>query len=178
MEGRWSGGFGRAQSRQLTRSAPLAPRLPRMMEQRPARRAALACGAPGAPGSSVRFSQHGNPATRTFAEILIDCKEDRTLRTVLVRITGAILSAIEVGERQDVEQLGARGAGPTESRRSRSRRSPSGRAGRPAFLASGLRAAPTFRSRRDLPPIPEPALAVALNRSGGARVVGDPAGRW
>jgi hypothetical protein len=26
----------------------------------------------------------GNPKTRTFAELLIDCKEDRTLRAVLV----------------------------------------------------------------------------------------------
>jgi hypothetical protein len=26
----------------------------------------------------------GNPKTRTFAELLIDCEEDRTLRTVLV----------------------------------------------------------------------------------------------
>jgi hypothetical protein len=26
----------------------------------------------------------GNPATRTFAELLIDCEEDRTLRVVLV----------------------------------------------------------------------------------------------
>jgi hypothetical protein len=25
-----------------------------------------------------------NPATRTFAELLIDCQEDRTLRAVLV----------------------------------------------------------------------------------------------
>jgi hypothetical protein len=30
-------------------------------------------------GSSWR-----NPATRTFAELLIDCEEDRTLRAVLV----------------------------------------------------------------------------------------------
>jgi hypothetical protein len=27
-----------------------------------------------------------NPATRTFAELLIDCQEDRTLRAVLVRM--------------------------------------------------------------------------------------------
>jgi hypothetical protein len=26
----------------------------------------------------------GNPATSTFAELLIDCEEDRTLRAVLV----------------------------------------------------------------------------------------------
>jgi hypothetical protein len=26
----------------------------------------------------------GNPKTRTFAELLIDCEEDRTLRAVLV----------------------------------------------------------------------------------------------
>jgi hypothetical protein len=26
----------------------------------------------------------GNPATRTFAELLIDCEEDRILRAVLV----------------------------------------------------------------------------------------------
>ena len=28
----------------------------------------------------------GNPKTRTFAELLIDCEEDRTLRAVLVRM--------------------------------------------------------------------------------------------
>ena len=27
---------------------------------------------------------YGNPATRTLAELLIDCEEDRTLRAVLV----------------------------------------------------------------------------------------------
>ena len=27
---------------------------------------------------------YGNPKTRTFAELLIDCEEDRTLRAVLV----------------------------------------------------------------------------------------------
>jgi hypothetical protein len=26
----------------------------------------------------------GNPKTRTFAELLIDCEEDRTLRAVLI----------------------------------------------------------------------------------------------
>jgi hypothetical protein len=29
-------------------------------------------------------SYWGNPATRTFAELLIDCEEDRVLRAVLV----------------------------------------------------------------------------------------------
>ena len=29
-------------------------------------------------------SYWGNPATRTFGELLIDCEEDRTLRAVLV----------------------------------------------------------------------------------------------
>jgi len=29
-------------------------------------------------------SYWGNPATRNFAELLIDCEEDRTLRAVLV----------------------------------------------------------------------------------------------
>jgi hypothetical protein len=29
-------------------------------------------------------SYYGNPATRALAELLIDCEEDRTLRTVLV----------------------------------------------------------------------------------------------
>jgi hypothetical protein len=29
-------------------------------------------------------SYWGNPATRTFAELLIDCEEDRTLRAVLL----------------------------------------------------------------------------------------------
>jgi hypothetical protein len=28
----------------------------------------------------------GNPKTRTFAELLIDCEEDRTLRALLVRM--------------------------------------------------------------------------------------------
>ena len=28
----------------------------------------------------------GNPKTRTFAELLIDCEEDRTLRAVLVEM--------------------------------------------------------------------------------------------
>jgi hypothetical protein len=30
-------------------------------------------------------SYWGNPKTRTFAELLIDCEEDRTLRAVLVK---------------------------------------------------------------------------------------------
>jgi hypothetical protein len=29
-------------------------------------------------------AQWGNPAMRTFGELLIDCEEDRTLRAVLV----------------------------------------------------------------------------------------------
>jgi hypothetical protein len=29
-------------------------------------------------------SYYGNPATRSFAELLIDCEDDRTLRAVLV----------------------------------------------------------------------------------------------
>jgi hypothetical protein len=29
-------------------------------------------------------SYWGNPATRTFAELLFDCEEDRTIRAVLV----------------------------------------------------------------------------------------------
>jgi hypothetical protein len=33
---------------------------------------------------SARFSPGSNPKTRTFAELLIDCEEDRTLRAVLV----------------------------------------------------------------------------------------------
>jgi hypothetical protein len=31
-----------------------------------------------------RIGQSGLPADRTFAELLIDCEEDRTLRAVLV----------------------------------------------------------------------------------------------
>jgi hypothetical protein len=34
------------------------------------------------PTRSARY--WGNPKTRTFAELLIDCEEDRTLRAVLV----------------------------------------------------------------------------------------------
>jgi hypothetical protein len=48
-----------------------------------------------APNSSTSSASHldsadrigefwGNPKTRTFAEVLIDCEEDRTLRAVLV----------------------------------------------------------------------------------------------
>ena len=33
---------------------------------------------------SARFSPGSNPKTRSFAELLIDCEEDRTLRAVLV----------------------------------------------------------------------------------------------
>jgi hypothetical protein len=31
-----------------------------------------------------RIGRLGNPATRAFAELLIDCEEDRVLRAVLV----------------------------------------------------------------------------------------------
>jgi hypothetical protein len=34
--------------------------------------------------ADVIGSYWGNPKTRAFAELLIDCEEDRTLRTVLV----------------------------------------------------------------------------------------------
>jgi hypothetical protein len=34
--------------------------------------------------SLLGASYWGNPKTRTFAELLIDCEEDRTLRAVLV----------------------------------------------------------------------------------------------
>ena len=33
-----------------------------------------------------RLSSGANPKTRTFAELLIDCEEDRTLRAVLVEM--------------------------------------------------------------------------------------------
>jgi hypothetical protein len=39
----------------------------------------------------------GNPKTRTFAELLIDCEEDRTLRAVLVRMLPAIDGVPSVG---------------------------------------------------------------------------------
>jgi hypothetical protein len=32
----------------------------------------------------MRSAPTGDPKTRTFAELLIDCEEDRTLRAVLV----------------------------------------------------------------------------------------------
>jgi hypothetical protein len=32
----------------------------------------------------MRSAPTGNPKTRTFAELLIDCEEDRVLRAVLV----------------------------------------------------------------------------------------------
>jgi hypothetical protein len=38
-----------------------------------------------AAGRSDRIGSYwGNPETQTFAELLIDCEEDRTLRAVLV----------------------------------------------------------------------------------------------
>ena len=39
---------------------------------------------PTSTGADRIGSYWGNPATRTFAELLIDCEEDRTLRAVLV----------------------------------------------------------------------------------------------
>jgi len=39
---------------------------------------------PTSSGSAPSQSHCGNPATRNFGELLIDCEEDRTLRAVLV----------------------------------------------------------------------------------------------
>jgi hypothetical protein len=38
----------------------------------------------GQPPDLTRPTNWGNPKTRTFAELLIDCEEDRTLRGVLL----------------------------------------------------------------------------------------------
>jgi hypothetical protein len=41
---------------------------------------------PGFDRADAIGSYWGNPKTRTFAELLIDCEEDQTLRAVLVGI--------------------------------------------------------------------------------------------
>jgi hypothetical protein len=58
--------------------------MPRRPRPSSPRRAPARPDAPGLDRADAIGSYWGNPKTRIFAELLIDCEEDRTLRAVLV----------------------------------------------------------------------------------------------
>ena len=63
-------------------------------------------------------SYSGNPATRTFGELLIDCEEDPALRAVLVgMLREAAKGSVSIAERTwSPRRLASRRQGPNSSR--------------------------------------------------------------